>query len=91
MRDSCKAAYHDFIVVNWFVTPTSRQARELLCNNCLLMVDLSQIRAESCVYKHKDKKGSELVDNLKPGAAGDIVKFVDGKHQWVKEEPTPEN
>ncbi len=62
MKNDCEAAYHDFIVVNWLVTPTSRQARELLCNNCLLMVDLSQVRAEGCTYKRKPHQPGVPVD-----------------------------
>ncbi len=66
MKNDCEASYHDFVVVNWVVTAHSRQARELLCNNCLLLVDLSQIRAESCSYKKKPCHQAEEHHDVSP-------------------------
>lgn len=50
MKDSCDAPYHNFTVVNWRITGSSRQARELLCNNCLIIVDLDKIRVARCCH-----------------------------------------
>lgn len=51
MMHDCEASYHNFVVVNWLVGPTGRQARELLCNNCFKIVDLAKIREERAKYE----------------------------------------
>ena len=35
---------HNFVVVSWNLKPNSKDARELMCSNCLRIVDLYQIR-----------------------------------------------
>lgn len=43
MSKPCTTEHHNFLVINWSITQSSRIARELMCNHCLQVFNLGQL------------------------------------------------